>query len=74
MSINSHLLFSFLTSNYFSIIALRRRRKVERKMRRSTLWATDDLTTPLKFRSDRNERRETVDDEEETEELKDESL
>jgi len=43
-------------------------------MRRSTLWATDDLTTPLKFRSDRSERRETVDDEEETEELKDESL
>lgn len=51
-----------------------RRRKVERKMRRSTPWATDDLTTPLKFRSDRSKGRETADDEEETEELKDESL
>jgi len=43
-------------------------------MRRSTPWTTDDLTTPSKFRSDRKKRRETVNDEEETEELKDESL
>lgn len=51
-----------------------RRERVRKKIYRSTPWPTDDLTTPSKFRSDRKEARETIDDEKETEKLKDESL
>lgn len=67
---------SFFTISRFSFRrGIRdKKRRGKRKMRRSTTSATGDLTTPSNFDRIAREAREAADDEEETGELKDESV